>query len=111
MLCYWEDEESTKKTLTEDGWLKTGDQFVLQENGYGAIVGRLKDMLIRGGENIFPKVSSSMTRITRCVFYLSMRKRERLKIPQKIRQYILLNNLNFAPNFLKKNYLLLLLMI
>ncbi|KAL6268500.1 hypothetical protein P5V15_001632 [Pogonomyrmex californicus] len=55
MLCYWGDEENTKKTLTEDNWLKTGDQFVLQENGYATIVGRLKDMLIRGGENIFPK--------------------------------------------------------
>jgi len=60
MLGYWDDEENTKKTLTEDGWLKTGDQFVLQENGYGTIVGRLKDMLIRGGENIFPKVSTTI---------------------------------------------------
>nr|XP_012221922.1 PREDICTED: acyl-CoA synthetase family member 2, mitochondrial [Linepithema humile]XP_012221923.1 PREDICTED: acyl-CoA synthetase family member 2, mitochondrial [Linepithema humile]XP_012221924.1 PREDICTED: acyl-CoA synthetase family member 2, mitochondrial [Linepithema humile]XP_012221925.1 PREDICTED: acyl-CoA synthetase family member 2, mitochondrial [Linepithema humile] len=55
MLYYWDDEENTKKTLTQDGWLKTGDQFILQENGYGVIVGRIKDMLIRGGENIFPK--------------------------------------------------------
>ncbi|XP_029680890.1 acyl-CoA synthetase family member 2, mitochondrial isoform X2 [Formica exsecta] len=55
MLKYWNDEENTRKTLTQDGWLKTGDQFVLQENGYGVIIGRLKDMIIRGGENIFPK--------------------------------------------------------
>ncbi|XP_029159353.1 acyl-CoA synthetase family member 2, mitochondrial isoform X2 [Nylanderia fulva] len=55
MLQYWDDEENTRKTLTQDGWLKTGDQFILQENGYGIIIGRLKDMLIRGGENIFPK--------------------------------------------------------
>ncbi|XP_011692138.1 PREDICTED: acyl-CoA synthetase family member 2, mitochondrial [Wasmannia auropunctata] len=55
MMRYWDDEENTRKTMTEDGWLKTGDQFVLQENGYATIVGRLKDMLIRGGENIFPK--------------------------------------------------------
>ncbi|XP_012543626.2 medium-chain acyl-CoA ligase ACSF2, mitochondrial [Monomorium pharaonis] len=55
MLRYWDDEENTKKTITEDGWLKTGDQFILQENGYATIVGRLKDILIRGGENIFPK--------------------------------------------------------
>lgn len=34
---------------------KTGDQFVLYENGYGKIVGRLKEMIIRGGENIFPR--------------------------------------------------------
>ncbi|XP_003700795.3 acyl-CoA synthetase family member 2 [Megachile rotundata] len=52
---YWGDEKNTRKTLTEDGWLKTGDQFILRSDGYGQIIGRLKDMLIRGGENIFPK--------------------------------------------------------
>lgn len=57
MIEYWEDEENTKKILTNDGWLKTGDQFILRPDGYGQIVGRLKDMIIRGGENIFPKVS------------------------------------------------------
>ncbi|KAF2898583.1 hypothetical protein ILUMI_07592 [Ignelater luminosus] len=55
MLGYWDDEEQTKNMISQDGWLKTGDQFVLQEDGYGRIVGRLKDMIIRGGENIFPK--------------------------------------------------------
>ncbi|XP_023247035.1 acyl-CoA synthetase family member 2, mitochondrial [Copidosoma floridanum] len=55
MMGYWGDEESTKKMIQEDGWLKTGDQYILREDGYGHIVGRLKDMLIRGGENIFPK--------------------------------------------------------
>lgn len=56
MLKYYNDEEATKKTINKDGWLKTGDLFVLKSDGYGQIVGRLKDMLIRGGENIFPKV-------------------------------------------------------
>lgn len=56
MIGYWSDQENTKKTLTEDGWLKTGDQFILLPNGYGKIIGRFKDMIIRGGENIFPKV-------------------------------------------------------
>ncbi|XP_031845554.2 acyl-CoA synthetase family member 2 [Nomia melanderi] len=55
MKGYWGDEENTAKTITEDGWLKTGDQFILRPDGYGHIIGRLKDMLIRGGENIFPK--------------------------------------------------------
>lgn len=55
MLCYFNDEESTRKTLTPDGWLKTGDQFILYSNGYGQVIGRLKDMIIYGGENIFPK--------------------------------------------------------
>ncbi|XP_055919431.1 medium-chain acyl-CoA ligase ACSF2, mitochondrial [Eupeodes corollae] len=55
MLHYLNDEVKTKETLSESGWLHTGDQFVLYENGYGQIVGRLKEMIIRGGENIFPK--------------------------------------------------------
>lgn len=55
MMKYWADEENTKKTFTDDGWLKTGDQFILRSDGYGHIIGRLKDMVIRGGENIFPK--------------------------------------------------------
>lgn len=63
MKGYWGDAENTAKTITEDGWLKTGDQFILRPNGYGYIVGRLKDMLIRGGENIFPKVSTDLAAI------------------------------------------------
>ncbi|XP_035727589.1 medium-chain acyl-CoA ligase ACSF2, mitochondrial-like isoform X3 [Vespa mandarinia] len=55
MICYYKDPENTKKILTEDGWLKTGDQFILQSNGYGQVIGRIKDLIIRGGENIFPK--------------------------------------------------------
>ncbi|XP_066600678.1 medium-chain acyl-CoA ligase ACSF2, mitochondrial [Prorops nasuta] len=55
MLGYFDDETSTRKMIREDGWLQTGDQFILREDGYGHIVGRIKDMLIRGGENIFPK--------------------------------------------------------
>lgn len=55
MLGYWEDEAKTREVLETNGWLKTGDQFILNANGYGQIVGRLKDMIIRGGENIFPK--------------------------------------------------------
>jgi len=56
MKRYWDDEVNTRNTLMQDGWLKTGDQFVLYENGYGSIIGRFKDIIIRGGENIFPKV-------------------------------------------------------
>ncbi|XP_023170372.2 medium-chain acyl-CoA ligase ACSF2, mitochondrial [Drosophila hydei] len=55
MLGYHGDEAKTKEILGDDNWLHTGDQFVLEEDGYGRIVGRLKDMVIRGGENIFPK--------------------------------------------------------
>lgn len=55
LIDFYDDEEKTKEVLSEDGWYRTGDQFVLYENGYGQIVGRVKEMIIRGGENIFPK--------------------------------------------------------
>ncbi|XP_063918057.1 medium-chain acyl-CoA ligase ACSF2, mitochondrial-like [Zophobas morio] len=55
MLGYWADEEKTNEILGKDGWLKTGDQFILEEDGSGKVVGRLKDMILRGGESIFPK--------------------------------------------------------
>nr|XP_014092842.1 medium-chain acyl-CoA ligase ACSF2, mitochondrial-like [Bactrocera oleae]XP_036225304.1 medium-chain acyl-CoA ligase ACSF2, mitochondrial-like [Bactrocera oleae] len=55
MTEYQNDEDKTKETLDKHGWLKTGDKFILQSDGVGRIAGRKKDMIIRGGENIFPK--------------------------------------------------------
>lgn len=55
MLGYWGDPENTRKTKTMDGWLKSGDVAVMREDGYVSIVGRIKDMIIRGGENVYPK--------------------------------------------------------
>ena len=55
MLGYWEDKEKTEEVITKDRWFHTGDTAVIQENGYGRIVGRMKDMIIRGGENIYPR--------------------------------------------------------
>ncbi|KAL7026290.1 hypothetical protein ACKWTF_013836 [Chironomus riparius] len=55
LMDYFDDEDKTKEVLSADKWLRTGDQFVIHENGYGQIVGRLKEMIIRGGENIYPK--------------------------------------------------------
>lgn len=59
MMGYWNNAEATKNTIDEDGWLRTGDKFVLRQDGYGQIVGRIKDMVIRGGENIYPRVRYS----------------------------------------------------
>ncbi|GLH05213.1 Luciferin 4-monooxygenase, partial [Gryllus bimaculatus] len=55
MLYYGNDEEKTRETIDSSRWLHTGDQIVLHEDGYAQVVGRIKDIIIRGGENIFPK--------------------------------------------------------
>ncbi|KAL7641914.1 UNVERIFIED_CONTAM: hypothetical protein RMT77_007788 [Armadillidium vulgare] len=53
-LGYWGDEEKTRETVGRDRWLRTGDLATMNEDGYGSIIGRIKDMIIRGGENIYP---------------------------------------------------------
>ena len=55
MQRYWDDHEGTKKTVDSVGWLKTGDLGVMDQEGFLSIVGRIKDLIIRGGENIYPK--------------------------------------------------------
>lgn len=51
---YWNQPEKTKEVLDEEGWYRTGDLAIVTEDGYAKIVGRSKDMIIRGGENIYP---------------------------------------------------------
>jgi fatty-acyl-CoA synthase len=55
MRGYWNDPEHTVEVIEPDGWMHTGDIGVLDEDGYGNIVGRIKDMVIRGGENLYPR--------------------------------------------------------
>jgi fatty-acyl-CoA synthase len=55
MYGYWADPERTSETIDNDGWMHTGDIAVLDQDGYLNVVGRLKDMVIRGGENLFPR--------------------------------------------------------
>ncbi len=55
MLGYWDDEEATRAAIDDAGWMHTGDLAVMDEDGYVKIVGRIKDMIIRGGENIYPR--------------------------------------------------------
>jgi fatty-acyl-CoA synthase len=55
MLGYWQDDEKTREAIDADGWMHTGDLAEMREDGYCNIVGRIKDMVIRGGENIYPR--------------------------------------------------------
>ena len=55
MLGYWDDAERTADAIDGDGWMHTGDLAVIDAAGYCRIVGRIKDMVIRGGENIYPR--------------------------------------------------------
>jgi len=55
MLGYWGEDGKTKKDIDRAGWMHTGDLAVIDDEGYCDIVGRVKDMIIRGGENIYPR--------------------------------------------------------
>jgi fatty-acyl-CoA synthase len=55
MLGYWNDPEATARAIDADGWMHTGDLAVMDDDGYVSIVGRIKDMIIRGGENVYPR--------------------------------------------------------
>jgi len=55
MLGYWNDEEKTRETIDATGWLHSGDIGIMDAEGYVRVAGRTKDMVIRGGENIYPR--------------------------------------------------------
>ena len=55
MLGYWDDAEKTARGIDAEGWMHTGDLATIDAEGYGNIVGRIKDMVIRGGENVYPR--------------------------------------------------------
>jgi fatty-acyl-CoA synthase len=55
MRSYWEDAQQTAEAIDDAGWMHTGDLATIDAQGYCNIVGRVKDMLIRGGENVFPR--------------------------------------------------------
>jgi fatty-acyl-CoA synthase len=55
MLGYWDDDDATRAAIDLAGWMHTGDLAVMDDEGYVSIVGRIKDVIIRGGENIYPR--------------------------------------------------------
>jgi fatty-acyl-CoA synthase len=55
MLGYWDEPEKTAEAIDAAGWMHTGDLAVMDDDGYLNIVGRIKDMIIRGGENVYPR--------------------------------------------------------
>jgi fatty-acyl-CoA synthase len=55
MLGYWNDDARTAEAIDSDGWMHTGDLAEMDIDGYANIVGRIKDMIIRGGENVYPR--------------------------------------------------------
>jgi fatty-acyl-CoA synthase len=55
MLGYWDDPEKTAEAIDSDGWMHSGDLATMDDKGYVRITGRIKDMIIRGGENIYPR--------------------------------------------------------
>ena len=55
MLGYWGEPEKTAEAIDADGWMHSGDLATMDAQGYVRITGRIKDMIIRGGENIYPR--------------------------------------------------------
>ena len=55
MIGYWNDPDKTAAAIDAEGWMHTGDLAVIDNDGYVNIVGRIKDMIIRGGENVYPR--------------------------------------------------------
>ena len=55
MVGYWNDPDRTAEAIDDDGWMHTGDLATMDADGYVNIIGRIKDMIIRGGENVYPR--------------------------------------------------------
>ena len=62
MKGYFNNPEATRVAIDDEGWLRTGDQATMDEDGYVRITGRIKDIIIRGGENVSPKEIEDLMR-------------------------------------------------
>lgn len=61
MVGYWNEPAKTSEAIDAEGWMHTGDLAVMRADGYCTVVGRIKDMVIRGGENVYPARSRSFS--------------------------------------------------
>lgn len=62
MRGYWSDDVATAEAISPAGWMRTGDLAVMEENGTIRLVGRINDVIIRGGENIYPREIEELLR-------------------------------------------------
>jgi long-chain acyl-CoA synthetase len=80
MKGYWNREKATREVLTDDGWLHTGDLGTVDEDAYFYIVDRKKDMIVRGGYNVYPREIEEILHETSCVPARSGAKRRRVSV-------------------------------
>jgi len=75
MLGYWNDPRATRGAIDAGRWMHTGDLATLDAEGYVKIVGRIKDMVLRGGENVFPDSCGATVDCARCPAFAAPRHR------------------------------------
>lgn len=90
MMGYWNNPAKTAATITPDGWVKSGDLGYLDEEGYIVITGRIKDMIIRGGENIYPSEIENALRLHPDIFDVSIIGQPEERLGEKVRAVVVL---------------------
>ena len=92
MLGYWNNPKKTAETVTPDGWNKSGDLGFLDEEGYVTITGRIKDMIIRGGENIYPGEIENALRLHPNILDVSIIGQPEERLGEEVRAVIILQD-------------------
>ena len=92
MMGYWNNPEKTAATITRDGWNKSGDLGFMDEEGFLTITGRIKDMLIRGGENIYPSEIENALRLHPNIFDVAIIGQPDKRLGEVVRAVIILED-------------------
>ena len=90
MLGYWNDPEKTNEAITPDGWMRTGDLGILDDEGYCRITGRIKDVIITGGENVYPSEIESILQQRSNIFDAQIIGQPDPRLGEKIRAVLIL---------------------